>query len=119
MTLQECYSALGGDYEDAINRLRSDKILQKFVFKFLDDKGYGMLLESMEAKDYEEACRAAHSIKGVCQNLSFTKLFESSRNLNDALRSGYSPEVPDLMAKVEEDYQQTVEAIRKLQDDPA
>ena len=29
MTLQECYSALGGDYDEAAGRLRSDRLIQK------------------------------------------------------------------------------------------
>ena len=31
MTLQECYAAMGGSYEDAIGRLRSEKLVLKFV----------------------------------------------------------------------------------------
>ena len=74
MTLKECYTALEGDYEGVLNRLRSEKMVQKFVLKFLNDKSHELLVTSMEAGNYEEAFRAAHTIKGVCQNLSFTKL---------------------------------------------
>ena len=70
MTLQECYAAMGGNYEDVIGRLRSERLVQKFVLKFLDDGSYSLLCQSLEEKNYEEAFRAAHTIKGVCQNLS-------------------------------------------------
>ena len=38
MTLKECYAALNGDYEEAMGRLRSERLVQKFVLKFLDDE---------------------------------------------------------------------------------
>lgn len=112
MTLQECYITLGGDYEDVVSRLRSERLVQKFVLKFLDDGSYDLLCTALEQKNYDEAFRAAHTIKGVCQNLSFTKLQESSSLLTEELRSGCTPKVEFLMAQVIEDYQRVVGAIR-------
>lgn len=116
MTLRECYEALGGDYEEVLGRMHSERIVQKFVLKFLNDGSYSLLLESLETENYEEACRAAHSIKGVCQNMGFTRLFESAKKLNDVLRDGYNPEVPGLVEQVTKDYKQTVGAIRTFQE---
>lgn len=116
MTLQECYAALGGDYDEVLGRLRSERMIQKFVLRFLEDKSYDLLCASMESGDYEEAFRAAHTIKGVCQNLAFTRLFESSNQLSEALRSGFTPEAPALAEQVGRDYQVTVEAIRAFQE---
>ena len=78
MTLKECYAAMGGDYDEAIGRLRSEKLVQKFVLKFLNDQSFELLCSSMESKNYEEAFRAAHTIKGVCSNLAFNVLGKSS-----------------------------------------
>lgn len=61
MTLQECYEAMGGDYQDVISRLRSDRLVQKFVLKFLDDASFDLFCSSMESKNYEEAFRAVHN----------------------------------------------------------
>ena len=116
MTLQECYAAMGGDYEDAMGRLRSEKLVNKFVLRFLDDKSYDLLCSSMEAKDYEEAFRAAHTIKGICSNLSFVVLGKSSSELSEALRHGYTPGAEELAERVKEDYRQTVAAIRAYQE---
>lgn len=117
MTLQECYAALGGDYEEVTGRLRSARLVQKFVLKFLNDPSYDNLIRSMEEQAYDEAFRAAHTIKGVCQNLSFTTLYESSSRLSEALRSGYSPEAPALVEEVSRDYRQAVDAIRAFQEE--
>ena len=116
MTLRECYAALGGDYDDAMGRLRSEKLVSKFVLRFLDDKSYELLCASMEAKDYGEAFRAAHTIKGICSNLSFTVLGGSSSELSEALRYGYTPGADALAERVKEDYRQTAAAIRAWQE---
>lgn len=115
MTLQECYTALGGSYQDVRGRLPSDKMVQKFVLKFLKDGSYDLLIRSMEEQNYSEAFRAAHTIKGVCQNLDFTRLYRSSSALSEALRGGFSPEAPALLDQVKADYDQTVAAIREFE----
>ena len=115
MTLKECYAALGGDYDGVLSRLPSEKFVQKFVLKFVSDGSYDLLLRSMEEGNYAEAVRAAHTIKGVCQNLDFTQLYRSSSELSEALRNGCSPEAPALVERVKADYQQTLEAIRAYQ----
>ena len=50
MTLQECYAAMGGNYEEVLGRLRSDRLIQKFVLKFVDDGSYQLLLDSMASQ---------------------------------------------------------------------
>ena len=116
MTLQECYAAMGGDFEEVKSRLRSERLVQKFALKFLADPSYDTLTATMASQDYEEAFRAAHTIKGVCQNLDFTKLYRSSCQLSEALRNGVTPEAPSLLEQVKADYAQTVAAIRAYQE---
>lgn len=110
MTLQECYAALGGDCAEVLGRLRSESLVQKFVLKFPADPSFGLLETSLAAENWPEAFRGAHTLKGVCQNLSFTALYRSSAALCDALRGGEAPD-PALAARVEEDYRRTVDAI--------
>lgn len=119
MTLKECYAALGGDYDEALGRLRSERLVQKFVLKFLNDGSYDLLCASLEAGSREEAFRAAHTIKGVCANLAFNTLLESSEALTEALRDGKpaQPGEEALLAKVKEDYRRTAQAIRTFQEE--
>ena len=116
MTLQECYAAMGGDYEGVMGRLRSERMVQKFVLKFLADGSYELLLSSAEAENWPEAFRAAHTIKGVCQNLGFSRLYESSSELSEAMRDGKPLADPALLERVKEDYAATAGAIRALQE---
>ena len=115
MTLQECYAAMGGDFEEVKSRLRSERLVEKFALKFLADPSYDTLTATMASQDYEEAFRAAHTIKGVCQNLSFTRLFTSASQLCEALRPGGPPQSPDLFTQVKTDYEATLSAIRTYQ----
>lgn len=116
MTLQECYAALEGDYQGVLGRLTSERMVQKFVLKFLNDGSYDLLIRSMAEENWQEAFRAAHTIKGVCQNLDFTRLYRSSCQLSEALRNGFTPEAPALAEQVKADYAQTVSAIRAFQE---
>ena len=118
MTLKECYAALGGNYDEAMGRLRSERLVQKFVLKFLNDGSYELLCSSLEAGNREEAFRAAHTIKGVCANLAFNTLLESSEELTEALRDGTPPKAGEdaLIARVKEDYQRTCQAIQVFQE---
>jgi len=120
MTLQECYEAMGASYDEVMGRLRSEKIIKKFALRFLDDPSFGLLVTSMEAKDYAEAFRGAHTIKGICANLGFSRLQASSSALTEALRGGWTPEADALLERTREDYRVTVEALRAFRDsDPA
>ena len=115
MTLKECYAALGGDYEDVVSRLRSERLVQKFALKFLEDGSYDLLCTSMENGAQEDAFRAAHTIKGICQNLNFTRLGESSSEMTEALRAGDLEKAKVLFPKLSADYQCTVDAIKAYQ----
>ncbi len=117
MTLSECFTALGGNYDEVIGRLRSERIVRKFVLKFLTDDSFANLCRALEEGNGEEAFRAAHTIKGICQNLGFDRLYKSSSRLTEELRSGGKPEKTDLFRDVEADYQVTMAAIRRLQEE--
>lgn len=115
MTIQECYQALGGNYDEVLERLRRESMVQKFLLKFPSDGSFALLCSSMETGDRQEAFRAAHTLKGVCQTLGFTRLYLSSSALTEALRAGGGPEDPELLERVREDYGVTVAAIERFQ----
>lgn len=118
MTLKECYAALGGDYDEVMGRLRSERLVQKFVLKFPSDGSYQLLCGSLAAGDRKEAFRAAHTIKGVCANLAFNDLLASSEALTEALRDGRPPQPGEeaLIQRVKEDYERVIEAVRAFQE---
>ena len=48
MTIQECYEAIGGNYEDVLRRLPSEALIRKFTLKFLEDQSYIQLKQALE-----------------------------------------------------------------------
>ena len=99
MTMRECYEAIGGNYEAVLGRLHSEALIQRFTLKFLEDQSYLQLKQALENKNYEDAFRGAHTLKGVCQNLSFDHLYEVSNELTELLRdrTGEQPGIPEAM----------------------
>ena len=113
MTLQECYLKMNGDYEDVCKRFTKEERISRFVLKFLEDSTFQMLCEAMESKDYQEVFRAIHTMKGVSQNLGFTKLYEACHAMTEAVRGGVPLEDENLFADVKRVYEKTIEVIRE------
>lgn len=103
-TLRECYEAFGGDYDAVLGRLRREELVAKFLYKFLNDTSYELFTDSMQKGDYDEALRGVHTLKGVCQNLSFTKLFESSNEVTQALKQHETERAEALAPQLAADY---------------
>ena len=84
------------------------------ALKILAEAGYSAE-EPLTVKNYEEAFRNAHTLKGVCQNLSFDRLYEVSHELIELLRdgTGEQPGISEAMEKVTEVYEMTIEGIKK------
>ena len=119
MNIEECYEELDGNYADVSKRLPGLRLIEKFIEKFLEDKSFDTLRMQIECGNREEAFRAAHTLKGVCANLSFTRLLNSASRLTEDLRSqtsNVSDNTIELLKDVEHDYEITVNAIRKYLD---
>jgi len=116
MNLRECYNHLGGDFDDVLGRLRREQTVEKFIFRFLEDESFSQLEESIAGRNNEVAFRAAHTLKGICQNLSFTKLYNSSADLTEALRVCDGQRAAGLLIRVSDDYHQTVNAVREYKE---
>ena len=86
-----------------------------FLIKFLADESYANIIKNLETQNLEEAFRAAHNLKGVCQNLGLDRLYKSSYDVTEALRNGKNDVTPEMMEKLESDYDVTVSSIRELQ----
>lgn len=114
MTVQEFYSEVDGNYDEIIKRLRTDERVMKFVGMFAKDESYNALVRTMQEGNVDEAFRAAHTMKGVCQNMAFTKLFQSSHAITEALRIKDMDEANKLLEQVTQDYQMVMDGIGKL-----
>ena len=119
MTIEECYEKMGGNYADVTERIPGVGLIERFVGRFLEDKSFDTLCSQIECGDREEAFRAAHTLKGVCANLGFARLYDSASKLTEELRgdaASVSGEARALLEKVRQDYEVTSSAIREYMD---
>jgi HPt (histidine-containing phosphotransfer) domain-containing protein len=118
MNVQECYEAMGGDYADVQSRLRTDERIRRFLLKIPSDPSYQLLCDSLEKGDVAETFRAAHTLKGISQNLSLTRFYHSSAALSDYLkpRQDFGDQIEPLVAAVKADYAVLLDSIQKLQE---
>jgi HPt (histidine-containing phosphotransfer) domain-containing protein len=93
------------------------KQIIRFLGKFLNDKSFEALCTAMEQKNVEEAFRAAHTLKGVSQNLALTKLGRSVERLTERLRNAteYTDDLNPMLEEVKADYAMVKQAISNLQ----
>ena len=117
MSLEIAYAAMGGDLETVRGRLMTDERIEKFAKIFPQDTSMPTLENALEAGDFSEAYRGAHTLKGVSRDLGFTPLFEAACALSDALRldDAGTPAnlaaVPELLPAVRDAYTLVVDSI--------
>lgn len=115
MELQEIYEKFGGDYNDAMKRLASDRLIRKYLGKMKDLSNIETIETSLASEDYETAFREAHNLKGLCANLGITKMGEHAVELTEMLRNGKPEEDANAMLeKVKEDYEELKAALAEL-----
>ena len=106
--LEEAYRQIGGDWEGVTKRLMGEELVGRFAKKFLEDESFTKLKDALQAGNVDEAFMAAHTLKGVCQNLGFDKLFAPTNELTEILRAGSLEGTQELFAQVEEQYNMTI-----------
>ncbi len=121
MNIKEFYDSIGEDFNDVIGRLRAESRVCKYVLKFPEDKSFDNLLSSMKEKNYAEAFRAAHTIKGTCLNLSFNSfaaiasdITEKLRNFEDTAAIESDTELDGLIGALSEKYRKIISGIKEI-----
>ena len=117
MTVQELYTQMGGSYESAKRILPMDKLIIRFILKFPDDKSYTKLHDAGLTKDPVGLFEGAHALKGVCANLGLMSLSAQASDIAEEFRPGNERKMDDAelerrLAKLDQDYETTVTAIR-------
>ena len=103
----------GIDVDGALERfMGSEALLERFLGKFLQDTNYAALEQAVARGDWEEALRASHTLKGVCGNLSISRLYELAARQVDLMRAEKWEEAEAMMPEMEAAYGEAAEAIR-------
>ena len=115
MTMQECYSRMGADYDAVLRRLEKEERILRFLRRFPEDGSYDALCAAVAGGSADAVFQAAHALKGVCMSLGLTKLQQSAGALAEEARAGKSIlEIKPLFEQVSEDYKRVIESIREL-----
>lgn len=114
--LAEKLSSYGIDYTEALDRMDGDGDFYKtLAMKYLTNDNYVSLVAAMEVKDFDEAYKAAHALKGISGNLSFKELFTSSAEISNALFQGEYQAAEKLLPTVTKDNEKVLEGLEKWQ----
>lgn len=99
----------GVDVKTVLERfLGNEKLLLPFLEKFSKDPNYNRLILAMEKKDYEEAFNAAHTIKGICGNLSIDGLYEIMSREVEFLRNKKYSEAEAMLPELMKEYERII-----------
>lgn len=114
MQNKEELEALGIDIDAALARfMGSEKLILKTLSLFASDENLNSLCTALENNNTEEAYKAAHTLKGVCGNLSLTNLFSMIKDISDALAKGDAASAKSLLPSYAEEHKRVVEGIKK------
>ncbi len=115
MNIIEFYEVIGSNFNNVLKRLGSESLVKHFAMKFLNDESFAQLKKAYEEKDTEQAFHAIHTLKGVCGNLGFDKLYAISAELTERLRNGSIEGTEQLFEQVEEQYNIILNAIKSVE----
>lgn len=89
--------------DEALERfMGNEALLEKFLHKFLEDDNYQRLVQAINHEDYDDALRAAHTLKGVCGNLSMHELYRLTGQQVELFRQQKPEEAKALLPAVEQ-----------------
>ena len=118
MTIKELYEKIGADYDQACRVMKMDKLIDRYVRKFIASDVGDKLAEAGEAMDPVRLFEAAHAMKGVCANLGFTAIAGAAGEITEEYRPGNNrslsdEEVKAKLAQISELYARTVDGIKE------
>lgn len=117
MDVKDFYEQIGGSYEDVIARLPMEKLIIKYLIKFINDPSFHNLQLSLEQNDQEAAFRASHTLKGTSGTLGMKRLMETSDHLTESLRNHDEKEkVETLFLCVKKEYDKVMDALKKFKE---
>ena len=121
LTIQELYTLVDGDYDQAVKVMKKDKLIDKYIRKLKDSNLNDVLTEAGKTMDAKALFDGAHAMKGVCANLGLTAMAEAASEIAEEYRPGNSrqlsdTEVKERIGRIAEMYAGTAEGIRKYEE---
>lgn len=77
----------GANTKEGLDRcMNNEAFYLRLVDKAINDDSFIKLKDELEKKNYDEAFKIAHSLKGVLGNLSLTPLYDLAVEITENLR---------------------------------
>ena len=120
MTLQELYASIDGNYDHAVQIMRMEKLINRYLSKFPNSGVYEALAAAGESMDPTALFESAHAMKGVCANMGFDKMSAAAGEITEEFRPGSTrtlsdEEVKARIADIGVMYRHTVDGIRQYE----
>lgn len=120
MTLQELYASIDGSYDHAVQIMRMEKLINRYLSKFPNSGVYEALAAAGESMDPTALFESAHAMKGVCANMGFDKMSAAAGEITEEFRPGSArtlsdEEVKARIADIGVMYRHTVDVIRQYE----
>ena len=110
--LRKIYEIAGGDSEKVLARFGgNEEMLKHFLCLFARDDSFAKLQDTLAAGETEDAFRAVHTLKGICANLGFDRLYEKASEMTELLRRGELDNAKPLFAGLAEIYGKVIEVM--------
>lgn len=100
MTIQEVYEKIGGNYDHAVQIMRMDKMISKYLLKLTDSDICDKLREAAGSMDPADLFESAHAMKGVCANLGLDDLAAEVSEVTEEFRPGSGRKLSDDEVKI-------------------
>lgn len=104
---------IGVDIDGAIFRLCNNiDLYKKLLNKFLEDKNFEMLIDSLENSDYKNIEIYAHTLKGLSGNLGFVELSKTCAEMVESIRKEELDSLSNIEEKIKSQYMELTTLIR-------
>lgn len=97
--------------KEVLSRLQREQTVQKFVLKFLDDKSFSSLETALQNRNYEEALRFVHTLKGNLPEPFFHQTVRKRSRMTEAFKAGDFENAAAGMPQLSDDYHQIIRAV--------
>src|SRR5699024_12749545 len=94
--------------------MRSEALVTRFLGRFWEDASMDAPRGAVAAGDWDKALTAAHTLKGMCGNLSMTVLYDLFTRQVALLRASDTAGAAALMPEIEAACRKAAAAIREL-----
>lgn len=116
MTVKEFYAKVEGNYDDVLGRLMKEERICKYLFRLSTTGDFEGMHQALDEKNYADAFRFVHNLKGMSLNLGLSALASASSELCETMRNGAPTiDITNLIQEVDDKYKFTVQTIGELQ----